>query len=90
MPISYAHSYRESYANPYADINPNTDGHGTTYRDSHPYIDTNANGHPNPDCDSHRYTYCHAGPDRTQRAWLQRAGFTNGGPFMGRGTFKQH
>jgi hypothetical protein len=26
-------------------------------------------------------------PDHTQRAWLQSAGSTNGGPLMGRGDF---
>jgi hypothetical protein len=99
LPIDNAHS--DSYGNSgnsncdsehntdaYTDSN--SDGHGTTYRDSYRYPDTNANRHANPDCDSHRYTFRHAGPDHTQRTWLQSAGFTDGGPLMGRGDFKQH
>jgi hypothetical protein len=92
VPLGYAHSYsyRNSEGNPDSNAhphdNPNSYGHGTTYRDSYRYTDTVANRHANPDFDSHGY----AGPDHTQRAWLQSAGFTDGGPLMGRGDFKQH
>jgi hypothetical protein len=87
---SIGNSERDSYS--YADTHThtNTYGHGTTYRDSHRYADSVANRHVNPDCDSHRYTDRHAGPDHTERAWLQSAGFTNGGPVMGWSDFKQH
>jgi hypothetical protein len=79
-----------SYADTHSNTNTNSNGHCTTYRDSYRYPNTVANRHANPDCDSHRYAYRHAGPDHTQRAWLQSAGFTHGGPLMGRGDFKQH
>jgi hypothetical protein len=88
--LGYAHSnsYDDTHSN--TNTNSNPYGHCTTYRDSYRYPNTVANRHANPDCDSHRYAYRHAGPDHTQRAWLQSAGFTHGGPLMGRGDFKQH
>jgi hypothetical protein len=88
---SYSYSYPytnanlDSYAHRYTYCNPDSDANGDTDRDSHSYPYANAE----PDCDSHRYAYAHAGPDHTQRAWLQSAGFANGGPLMDRGDFEQ-
>jgi hypothetical protein len=100
VPLGYAHSHGDTDANPdpnannYTQSDSNADSnpysHRDTYTNTNSYADTDANRHADPDCDSHSYTYRHAGPDHTQRAWLQSAGFADGGSLMGRGDFKQH
>lgn len=87
MSLDYAHAYsdRDSVANINTDSTA-TDadsysvaiGDSERHSDRYTYPDTDANRHANPDCDSHRYTYRHAGPNHTQRAWLQSTGFADG------------
>jgi hypothetical protein len=92
VPIGYTHPH--SYGITDCDSYSDSDSHACTY--SHTYTYTHSNGttdansyadaNANPDCDAHRY----AGPNHTQRAWLQSAGFADGGPLMGRRDLKQH
>ena len=86
----------------YGNINSYTDGnsdrntytHTNCYPDAYTYTNSDSNGqcdsHRNadPDCDFHCYAYSHAGPDHTQRPWLQSAGSTKGRPLMDRSDFK--
>jgi hypothetical protein len=96
-----SHGNTERNANPYGDtytdananfdsITTDTYAHCNKYTNSNANSDFNSNTNADPDCDSHRNAYPHAGPDHTQRAWLQSAGWTNGGPLMDRSDFKQH
>jgi hypothetical protein len=92
VPIRYANSY--SYGNTIGDSDRDSDTYPNSHCDTNTtdnsYADANANRHANADCDSHRYTYRYAGRHHAQRAWLQSAGFADGGPLMGRRDLKQH
>ena len=74
----------------YGNINSYTDGNSdrNTYTHTNCYSDAYTYTNSDPDCDSHCYAYSHAGPDHTQRPWLQSAGSTKGRPLMDRSDFK--
>jgi hypothetical protein len=86
----YANCNADTHGNPYsyADANPNNNANVHTY--SYCYTNCNINSNGDPDCYSNSDGYAHARPGHAQRAWLQSAGSTHGGPVMGRGDFKQH
>ena len=56
-----------SIGSAHSNCSSDTNSYGNTDRDcySYPYTDANRDSY------SHRYAYTHAGPDHTQRAWLQ-------------------